>query len=79
MIIQLKDKFSFQATVTKEIQRLVDEEGLTYIEATVEYAKRIDTDVEAIAEAIKKIPFLQARIQEEGEDLNLLPKSDRLV
>ena len=79
MIIQLKDKFSFQATVTKVIQRLVDEEGLTYIEATVEYAKRIDTDVEAIAEAIKKIPFLQARIQEEGEDLNLLPKSDRLV
>jgi hypothetical protein len=77
-MLPLRDKFSFQATVSREVQRLVDEQGLTYIEAVIEYAKTIDVEVEAVAEAIKKIPFLQSKIQEEGEDLNLLPKTDRL-
>jgi hypothetical protein len=77
-MLPLRDKFSFQATVSREVQRLVDEQGLTYIEAVIEYAKTIDVEVEAVAEAVKKIPFLMSKIQEEGEILNLLPKTDRL-
>ena len=74
-----KDKFNLQVQVIKEIQRLVDEKGLSYIEATIEYAETIDLDVDSAAEIIKKIPFLQARIQEEAEALNILPKTGKLL
>lgn len=79
MLHQLsKDKFALQTMAVKEIQRLVDEEGYSYMEAAIEYSKRIELDVETVAAIIKKVPYLEAKIQEEAEGLNLLPKTDRL-
>lgn len=74
----LRNRFDIQVTVTKEVQRLVDEKGMSYIEASIEYAKDTDVDIETVATILSKIPYLKARIEMEAEKLNLIPKTDRL-
>lgn len=74
----LRNKFDIQITVTKEVQRLVDEKGMGYIEAAIQYAEQTDVDIETVAAILNKIPYLKAKIQMEAEGLNLVPKMDRL-
>jgi len=61
-----------------EIEHLVSECGLDYIDAILHYAEKNGVEVETIASMVKNNAKMKAKVREEGEALNFLPKSSRL-
>lgn len=61
-----------------EIEKVVVEKKLTYIEAVVYYCEETGLEVEVAGTLIKNNPKLKALIQEEAEDLHYLPKTGKL-
>ena len=63
--------------IVKEIQSFIDK-GVPYIDAVVEYAEKIEVEIEVIGQMIRSSPILKAKIQYEAEELNMMDKTDRL-
>ena len=61
-----------------EIEKIVQEKKLSYIEAVVYYCEVTGLEVEVAGTLIKNNPKLKAAIQEEAEDLHYLPKGNKL-
>ena len=61
-----------------EIESLVVERKLEYIDAVVHYCEMNGLEVETAASIIKSNARLKAMLQNEGEALNMLPKTARL-
>jgi hypothetical protein len=61
-----------------EIESLVVERKLEYIDAVVHYCETNGLEVETAASIIKSNAKLKAMLQNEGEALNMLPKTARL-
>lgn len=61
-----------------EIEKVVEEKKLSYIEAVVYYCEITGLEVEVAGTLIKNNPKLKALIQEEAEDLHYLPKGNKL-
>lgn len=61
-----------------EIEKVVAEKNLSYIEAVVYYCEITGLEVEVAGTLIKNNPKLKALIQEEAEDLHYLPKGNKL-
>lgn len=61
-----------------EIEKVVTEKKLSYIEAVVYYCEVTGLEVEVAGTLIKNNPKLKALIQEEAEDLHYLPKGNKL-
>lgn len=72
------DKFENQQRICREIEGIVKEQKLTYIDATLFYAERNSFEVEYVAELLSKNDLIRSRIEEEAEDLNFLKKKARL-
>lgn len=62
----------------QEIDKLVDEDGMEYIEAIVYYCEVNDIEIETAASLIKGSAKMKAKVQIEAENLNYLPKSGKL-
>jgi hypothetical protein len=62
----------------KEIEELVVEKKLDYIDAVVYYCKINDVEIETAAALIKGSAKMKAKIQNEAEEQNYLPKSRKL-
>lgn len=62
----------------EEIEKIVQEKKLSYIEAVVYFCEATGLEVEVAGTLIKSNPKLKAAIQEEAEDLHYLPKTERL-
>lgn len=62
----------------QEIDRLVDEKKMEYIEAVIYYCNANDIEIETAASLIKSSPKMKAKVQLEAESLNYLPKSGKL-
>ena len=62
----------------KKIEELVEENGLDYIDAVVDYCNKNNLEIEAIAEIIQKLPNLKLKIEIEAEELHYLKKTTRL-
>lgn len=62
----------------QEIDKLVDEKSMTYIEAVIYFCEQNDIEIETAASLIKGSAKMKARVQDEAEDLNYLPKSRKL-
>lgn len=60
-----------------EVEDLASE-GVEYIDAVVEIANRRGIEIETAAAIIKRSELMKSRIQQEAEDLNILPKTPRL-
>lgn len=60
----------------KEIENLVATTDLNYIEAIVEYCNRTGMEIEVASTLINN--NLKSKIENDAQDLNLLPKSARL-
>lgn len=60
----------------KEIENLVATTDLNYIEAIVEHCNRTGMEIEVASTLINN--NLKAKIENDAQDLNLLPKSARL-
>lgn len=62
----------------QEIDKLVEEEGLEYIEAIIYYCEVNDIEIETAASLIKGSAKMKAKVQIEAENLNYLPRSGKL-
>jgi hypothetical protein len=61
-----------------EIDKLVEEKKIEYIEAVLLYCTQNEIELETAASLIKGSAKLKAKIQLEAEALNYLPKSGKL-
>lgn len=61
-----------------EIETLVVELKVDYIDAVVHYCEKNGIEVETAAAIIKSNAKFKAMLQNEGEALNLLPKTAKL-
>ena len=63
---------------TKEIEKLVSEKKMEYIDAVMYFCDKNGVDIETAASLIKSNAKLKASIQVEAENLNYLPKTKQL-
>lgn len=61
-----------------EIEAIVKEKKLEYIDAIVWYCQKKGLDIEVAGAVIKSSPKLKAKVQLEAEALNYLPKRAKL-
>lgn len=61
-----------------EIDKLVVDKKMEYIDAVILYCKENDIEIETAASLIKGSAKMKAKIQLEAEELNYLPKSSKL-
>jgi diketogulonate reductase-like aldo/keto reductase len=54
---------------------LVETQGLTYMEAVIEWCARHSIEIEAVAPLIKKNKSLKLLVKKEAEDLNFIKKT----
>ena len=66
-------------TFSKDIEDLVEEYDMDYLEAAVYYCEKNNIEIETAASIIKQNLNIQAKVQFEAESLNYLPKSARLI
>lgn len=62
-----------------EIEKLVISKQLTYMEAVLHFCEITGLEVESAASIIKSSAKLKAKIQEDAENLNYLPKTRKLI
>ena len=75
------DEINFDRSPTKfmqEIEKLVAEKRMEYIDAVVMYCQQNDIEIETAASLIKGSAKMKAKIQNEAEENNYLPKSRKL-
>jgi hypothetical protein len=65
-------------TFMQEIEKLVAQKKMEYIDAVVLYCKENDIEIETAASLIKGSAKMKAKIQNEAEELNYIPKSRKL-
>jgi hypothetical protein len=62
----------------KEIEKLVKNHKLNYIDAVVHYCEKNEIEIEAAASMIKSNMRIKSQVQTEGEDLRFLPRTAKL-
>jgi hypothetical protein len=62
----------------EDIEKLISNKNLEYIDAVVLWCKDNNLEVETAAYWIKKDPAMKSKIQAEAETLNILKRSARL-
>ena len=65
-------------TFYADVEKLVCELKTDFMDAVVYYCEKNNIEIETAAAIIKGNSKLKAIIQNEGEDLNLLPKTAKL-
>jgi len=73
-IVSIKSPSQFM----QEIDKLVEEKKLDYIEAVLYYCEENDIEIETAASLIKSSAKMKAKVQLEAENLNYLPRSGKL-
>lgn len=61
-----------------EIEKLVCQLNVSYMDAVVHYCEVNSLEIETAASIIKNNSKIRAIVQNEGEDLNLLPRTAKL-
>ena len=61
-----------------EIENLTKEHGLDIIDALLYFAEKNNLEIETVASMVKSNAKIKAKVREEGEVLNFLPKTSRL-
>lgn len=62
------------ASIIAELDRIVDEQHISLLDAVVHYCEKHNYEIESIARIIAKKPFLKKKIKKEAKALNLLAK-----
>lgn len=62
----------------KEIESLVTRYNLDYMDAVVHYCEKNNIELEAAAGIIRSNLRIKAKLQDEAEELNFLPKRAKL-
>jgi hypothetical protein len=62
----------------KEIEAYVKESKLDYLDAVLHYCELNSLEIETVAAMIRSSSRIKAKIQQEAEDANYLPKTGKL-
>lgn len=62
----------------EKIEEIVASKKIPYLDAIVYYAEKNNLEIETVSEYIIKNDFLKSKLEIEAEELNFLPKSNRL-
>jgi hypothetical protein len=62
----------------KEIDDLVKKSKIDYIDAVIFYCEKNNIEIETAASLIKSSSKIKAKIQNEAEEMNYLPRSAKL-
>jgi hypothetical protein len=62
----------------KEIDILVHKHNLSYMDAIVYYCERNELEIETAASMVRGNFRIKSQIQQEGEQLNFLPRTAKL-
>lgn len=65
-------------TVLREIELIVSEKKITYIDAALYYCEQNNLEPDMIGDMIRASPIFKQKVQIEAEKLNFLPKAVRL-
>jgi hypothetical protein len=68
----------FNVNYVQEIENLVRDKNIEYIDAIVHYCEKSGLEIEFLAGIIKKDPVMKSKLQFEAENLNFMKKSARL-
>jgi len=68
----------FNVNYVQEIENLVRDKNIEYIDAIVHYCEKSGLEIEFLASVIKKDPVMKSKLQFEAENLNFMKKSARL-
>ena len=71
MINNIKTPTQFVA----EVEKIVKEKRMSYLDACLDYARTANVEIETIASLIKGSQVLKAKIQVDAEDNRLLKRS----
>lgn len=61
-----------------EIDKIVANHNIDYIDAVIHYCEKNGLEIEAAASLIRNNQRIKARLRNEAEDLNFLPKRAKL-
>lgn len=59
-----------------EIHKRVSD-GVSYVDAIIEYAEKNDIEIELLAKIVKKTPNLKTKIKEEASELKMLKEEKK--
>lgn len=65
--------------ISSEIDKMVEDLDIDYIDACLLYCEQNDLEVEYVGDIIKNNQNILGKIQKEAEDLNYLQKESRLL
>lgn len=63
---------------TEDIQLLVKQHNMNYLEAIIAWCEEKNIDVEQVVPLIKKSSVIKAKLETDASDLNLLESSSKL-
>ncbi len=69
---------TFEDVFVEDVLKLVENDGLSYIEAVIFWCERREIEIETIASIISKHVVLKEKIREDAEGLNFLKKTAKL-
>jgi len=62
----------------RDVDNIVADNNLSYIDAVVYYCEKNDIEIEVAASLVKGNFRIKSAVQSEGEDLNILPRTAKL-
>lgn len=62
----------------KEIDKIVDELKISYVDAVVHFCEKNNIEIETAASIVKSNPKMRSKLQSDYESLNYLPKRAKL-
>jgi len=65
-------------TVLREIELIVSQKNVSYIDAALYYCEKNNLEPDMIGDMIRSSPIFKSKVQIEAEKLNFLPKASRL-
>ncbi len=65
-------------TFFDDIMRLIDKHNVGAIEAVCQYCESTGVEIETAAQLISKCPKFSTLVKNDGESINMLPKSSKL-
>lgn len=77
-LAQIKTEKNLDEFIAK-VDKLVQSSNVDYIDAIIHLCEKEGLEIEVVAKIIKSNARIKARVQEDAENLNFLPKRSTLI
>lgn len=72
------DKFENQARICNEIEQMIVDKSMSYMDAVILYCEEKELEIEYVAKIISNDTNIRVKIEEEAESLNFMKPRYRL-